>query len=124
MELKNTIDIKKELKKVSNKDYAEKLQRFFKTREGEYGEGDIFIGVRVPDIRKIVNKHWKEISLKQVSEFLKSKIHEERMFALLVLIKKFENGFENEKKIIFDLYINNKNINNWDLVDISAGKIF
>ena len=121
--MSSLIGFEKEFKKISNPRQAKVLQRFFKTGKGEYGEGDIFLGVKVPDQRKIANK-FSELSLKDLEELLKSEIHEYRMTALLVLIKQYEKADEEDKKKIFDFYLkNSRNINNWDLVDISAPKI-
>ena len=117
----NTIkEIKKEFEKYSNPEKAKTQQRYFKTEKGEYGEGDIFLGITVPDTRKIAQKY-KNISLNEATEFLRSPFHEERLFALLVLIYLFESGNEQEKKGIYDFYLENTNyINNWDLVDLSV----
>ena len=121
--MSSLINFKKELKEISNPRQAKILQRFFKTGKGEYGEGDIFLGVKVPDQRKIANK-FSELSLKDLEKLLSSKIHEYRMSALFILIKQYEKANEQEKKKIFDFYLKNtKNINNWDLVDLSAPKI-
>lgn len=115
--------LKKELKESSNSKQAKILQRFFKTGKGEYGEGDIFLGVKVPDQRKMAG-NFRELSLENLEKLLNSKIHEHRMTALFILIKKYKKVNSQEKKIIFDFYLKNiKNINNWDLVDISAPKI-
>jgi 3-methyladenine DNA glycosylase AlkD len=111
--------IKKELREKNNKEKAEVLQKFFKTKKGEYGEGDIFLGIAVPELRKIVKKN-KDISIADVLVLLHSRIHEERFIALLIFIDKFSK--ESEK--IFNLYLKNLRwINNWDLVDISAYRI-
>jgi 3-methyladenine DNA glycosylase AlkD len=119
----NLIQLKKELKELSDPKQAEILQRFFKTGKGEYGEGDVFLGVKVPAQRKVANS-FKELSLKNIEKLLESKIHEHRMTALFILINQYKKADEREKKIIFDFYLKNtKNINNWDLVDISAPKI-
>ncbi len=115
--------LKKELKKLSNPKQAEILQRFFKTGKGEYGEGDIFLGIKVPVQRKVAAK-FQNLSLKDIEKLLESKIHEHRMIALFILIKKHEKADECEKKTILNFYLKNiKNINNWDLVDLSAPKI-
>ena len=99
---------------------AKILSNFFKTGKGEYGEGDVFLGLKVSESRQIAKKYSK-ISLKDVNKLLKSKIHEERLTALLILVDKYENY---NKKEIVDFYLNNsKKINNWDLVDLSADKI-
>ena len=115
--------LKKELKELSNSKQAKNLQRFFKTGKNEYGEGDIFLGVKVPIQRKIAAK-FQNLSLKDIEKLFGSKIHEHRMTSLFILISKYEKADEREKKIIFNFYLKNiKNINNWDLVDISAPKI-
>ncbi len=114
---------RKELNSRANKDHAKTLQRFFKTGPGEYGEGDIFIGLKVPIIRSIVKTNL-DLTLKEIQELIRSPIHEERLSALLILVKKFEKADENEKEKIFNFYLKNiKYINNWDLVDLSAPNI-
>jgi 3-methyladenine DNA glycosylase AlkD len=115
--------IRKELTKKASKEYALSLQRFFKTKVGEYGYGDVFIGVRIPDIRQIA-KSYKVQDLKIVKEFLASEIHEERTLALLFLVQAFSKSGEKEQEKIVTFYLKNtKHINNWDLVDLSAHKI-
>lgn len=115
--------IRKKLQQLGSEKNAKVLERFFKTGPGEYGEGDVFIGVRVPDLRKLV-KEYQDIALEGVMQFLKSSIHEERMFALLILVSKYSKGNETVKKKIYDLYLQNtKFINSWDLVDGSAQHI-
>ncbi|MFA5318093.1 MAG: DNA alkylation repair protein [Patescibacteria group bacterium] len=115
--------VKKELKKYVDLEKAKILQRFFKTGKGEYGAGDVFIGVTVPNIRKVAKK-FQTMQLKEVELLLHSKIHEERLCAALILVEKFEQGSEAEKQKIYKLYLKNaKHINNWDLVDLSAPKI-
>ena len=84
-------NIRKKLQQLESKDKAKVLQRFFKTGPGEYGEGDVFIGVRVPDLRKLV-KEYQDITIKGGMQFLRSSIHEERMFALLMLVSKYSKG--------------------------------
>lgn len=116
--------LKNELKKQADPEKAKLLQRFFKTGKGEYGQGDVFIGVVVPKTRKIVNEHHAKIKINDIKPLLHSKIHEERLLALLVLVKKYQKSDEKEKKRIFDLYLaNTKHINNWDLVDLSSPNI-
>jgi len=108
---------------LANKEIAEHSQRFFKTGKGEYGESDIFLGIRVPVLRKLVNKY-RGISLEEVSKLLHSKFHEERLLSVLMLVQLFKTGGDEEQKQIYGLYLENtKFINNWDLVDISAGNI-
>lgn len=119
-------DLKKlrvDLKKYQSKEKAHILARFFKTGKGEYGEGDKFIGVIVPDSRKVAKKYLN-ISLSHVDKLIRSKIHEERLVAVLILVAKFQKADEKEKKEICKFYLaHTKNINNWDLVDLSAPKI-
>lgn len=104
---------------------AEIMQTFFKTGKGEYGEGDIFIGVTVPDQRSIAKEFYNKISLEELSELLSSKIHEHRLTALLMLVYKFEKSKDKiQQKEIIDFYLKHtKYINNWDLVDTSCYKI-
>ena len=116
-------NIKEEFIKLANADQAEHLQKFFKTGKGEYGEGDVFLGIRVPIIRRVVKKY-STLSGSDAVEFLKSSFHEERLFALLVLVELFKKENEKGREIIYDLYLSNtKYINNWDLVDLSAPHI-
>ena len=113
--------ILKELKSKKNPVDAGILSWFFKTGKGQYGEGDVFWGIRVPVIREIVKK-FKEASLKDIQELLNSKVHEHRLTGLLILVEKYKTG-ENKKEI-YDFYLKNaKNINNWDLVDLTAPNI-
>ena len=115
--------IKKRLKQLANKEKAEVLQRFFKTGPGEYGEGDVFIGVKVPDLRKVA-KDFQDIATEDVIVLLESAIHEERLLALLILVRKYVKGNETAKKRIYRLYLKKtKFINNWDLVDVTAHHI-
>ncbi|MAG45746.1 MAG: DNA alkylation repair protein [Nanoarchaeota archaeon] len=107
-----------ELKSLENPEKAKIYQRFFKTGKGEYGEGDIFLGLTVPQQRQIAKKYPK-LSLEKIQELLKSKIHEERVVALMILKHKYQK--DSNKKEIIDFYLKNtENINNWDLVDGSA----
>ncbi|WP_312761851.1 DNA alkylation repair protein [Epilithonimonas sp.] len=104
---------------------GEILQTFFKTGKGEYGEGDIFIGVTVPEQRSVAKEFYKTITLDELSELLSSKIHEHRLTALLILVYKFEKTKDKiGQKEIIDFYLKHtKYINNWDLVDTSCYKI-
>ncbi len=115
--------IKKELEKRTNQEKAQILSRFFKTGKGQYGEGDIFLGVTVPEIRKVA-RQFKEVDFSKIQELLDDKIHECRLAGILILVEKYEKAEQDEKEKIFKLYLKNyKNINNWDLVDLSAPKI-
>ena len=112
-----------DLKKSASAKKAKLLARFFKTGPGQYGEGDIFIGVMVPDTRRVA-KAYAAISLQAAEKLLHSKIHEERLCAILILIEKFRKADQKTKKQIYKLYLKNTaHINNWDLVDLSAHHI-
>jgi 3-methyladenine DNA glycosylase AlkD len=112
--------LEKEIKSKADPKRAELSQRYFKTGKGDYGEGDIFLGLTVPEQREIAKKY-TSISLKDLSYFLKSKPHEFRFTALLILVNKYAKGDEVEKEKIVRFYLANlKYVNNWDLVDTSA----
>lgn len=116
-------EIHNKLMEIANPQHAINLQRFFKTGKGDYGEGDIFLGIRNPEIRDLVKLFFK-VELDVIIKMLASKYHEERMLSLLILVKKFSKADENGKAKIFNLYISNtKYINNWDLVDLTAPNI-
>jgi len=116
-------DILREIKKHEDKEKAKVLLRFFKTGKGEYGEGDVFLGIIVPEQRAIA-REFKDISFSEAQKLLDSKIHEHRMIALMILIEKYKKADEAGKEKIFKLYLKNtKNINNWDLVDLSCPQI-
>lgn len=117
------LEIQKQLRSIADPDIAEHSQRFFKTGNGEYGEGDIFLGIRVPKLRELVKKH-KQFTLKQGVKLLQSKYHEERLLALLILVSLFQKGDDATQHEIYETYLSNTGqINNWDLVDSSAHKI-
>jgi len=119
----NAKEISKHLQKMENKEDARFLQGFFKTGIGQYGEGDIFLGIRVPAIRKLA-KEYKNLQLKEILSLLKSPYHEVRLFALILFVNTFAQGDETIQKKIYDLYLaNTRHINNWDLVDVSAPSI-
>jgi 3-methyladenine DNA glycosylase AlkD len=102
---------------------AQVLQRFFKTGPGEYGEGDVFLGLTVPELRKLVRKH-SELPESTITGFIQSGVHEERLFGLLVLVHQFAHGDERTRKRIYTFYMKNtRHVNNWDLVDLSAHHI-
>jgi len=116
-------DVKKDLNFYTDNKKAELLSRFFKTGKGEYGEGDVFIGIVVPN-QRIVAKKYKDLSLPESQKLLDSKIHEYRLTALFILTYKFLKADEKLKKEIVDFYLKNtKNINNWDLIDLSSVEI-
>jgi len=107
-----------ELKILATEERKRTNEWFFKTEKGSYGYGDIFIGVTVPDIRKISKKFSSIISLSETKKLIQSPIHEVRLCALIILVNQYKNDNPDE---IFDFYIQNISyINNWDLVDTSA----
>ncbi len=116
-------DIQQRLEALGDPEKAAHAQRFFKTGPGEYGEGDVFRGIRVPVLRAVA-KEYKTLPLDETVELLHSPFHEDRFVALAMLVHAFSKGDESLKKTIYDLYLaNTKWINNWDLVDASAHKI-
>lgn len=121
--MSNLIKLRGDLRNAVNPEKVPIYQRFFKTGKGEYGEGDVFIGVTVPNIRKVV-KNYRDLSMSNTSKLLKSKIHEERLVALLILVDKYAQGSGDEKKKVYNFYLAiTRHINSWDLVDASAHKI-
>ena len=123
--MKTINEIKSALKFLSIKEKKDFYPRFFKAGPGEYAEGDEFIGVTVPDQRKIAKEFWNNVSLDELGELLSSKIHEHRHTALLMLVSKYEKtkNPDGRNKIV-DFYLaHKKHINNWDLVDNSCYKI-
>ena len=116
-------EIQKRLRRFATRDKAAILQRFFKTGPGQYGEGDKFLGVVVPDIRKVM-KEFRDAPLPEVAKLLRSEWHEDRLLALLILVDQFERGDEKLRDKIYALYLRStRYINNWDLVDLTAPKI-
>ena len=119
------VEVRKELKSMADPDKAAILQRYFKTGLGQYGEGDIFIGVTVPQSRKVAKK-FSQLQLVEVKTLLYSRIHEERLVALLILVWRYSSALSSreEKEEIVKFYLENiKQVNNWDLVDLSAPNI-
>lgn len=113
------------LQKKSIPEKASFLPKFFKTGLGEYGEGDQFLGVSVPNQREIAKQFFKEICLEDVSQLLKNPIHEVRLTALLALVYRYEKAkSETEQKELVDFYLSHLDfVNNWDLVDSSCSQI-
>ena len=113
-------EIRSQLRALSDPKIAEHSQRFFKTGPGEYGEGDEFIGIRVPVLRRVAKDH-RELPVSEAEQLLQSKIHEERLLALLILVMRYRRGDDSVRKKVFDTYCHNlRFVNNWDLVDSSA----
>ena len=116
-------ELRESLHRLADPEQAEKLQRYFKTGPGEYGEGDQFLGLRMPQIRQIVRKA-PVPALTDLEGLLRSPVHEERMLALLLLVRLFKKADESQKELIYRFYMDHTDrINNWDLVDLSAHHI-
>jgi len=112
-----------ELKEKSNKDIAEHSARFFKTAKGEYGEGDKFLGIRVPVARSLVKK-WLNMTLEENEKLLRSPYHEAQLAAVILLSEKFKQASHEAQETIYKIYLENTTyINNWDIVDSSSHKI-
>lgn len=116
------------LKKLADKERAKINSWFFKTEEGAYGEGDKFLGVRLPQIRKLIKINLKEASLAEAVDLLKSPWHEIRLAGCILLVelreKAIKDGNKKNEEAIYKAYLKNtKRINNWDMVDVSAKEI-
>ena len=115
--------VQDEFRALGDAEIAAHSARFFKTGEGEYGAGDKFLGIRVPETRRFARCH-RELPPRTVGALLKSKYHEERLLAVLVLVVRYERGDEAERARVFETYLSMRRfVNNWDLVDSSAHKI-
>ncbi|HLR25986.1 MAG TPA: DNA alkylation repair protein, partial [Fodinibius sp.] len=113
-------DIQEKLRVIADPEIAEHSQRFFKTGKGEYGEGDRFLGIRVPNIRKVA-RQFKQLSHTETEQLLHSGYHEERLCALIIMTNRAKKADPGESEQLYELYLKNTEyINNWDLVDTSA----
>jgi len=111
------------LRRIASPEIAKTSAWFFKTGPGQYGEGDQFLGVKVPEVRRVA-RSFRDLAIEEVSRLLDSPIHEDRLAALVVLVNQFERVDEARQKKIFELYLSSTGrINNWDLVDVSAPQI-
>jgi len=116
-------DLHQLLRSNVDRDKAAFFPRFFKTGPGEYGEGDQFLGVTVPNIRKVA-KQGRDLPLVEIEKLLTSEWHEDRLLAVILLVMQFEKGDEATRKMIYDFYLaHTKYVNNWDIVDSSARQI-
>ncbi len=115
--------VQEELAAVASRDDAKFLSGFFKTGPGQYGEGDVFLGVRVPDTR-IVARRYRELPLEEIDELLDSPIHEHRLAGLVIVTERYKRAKTDRlRQELFDFYLSaalRGRINNWDLVDVSA----
>jgi 3-methyladenine DNA glycosylase AlkD len=113
-------DIKADMQRLANPEKAEFFKRFFKTGPGDYAEGDRFLGLTVPDQRQLA-RAYRDLTLADVEELLRSEIHEHRLTALFIMGLQYQKGSPAEREQIFSLYLSNTSrVNNWDLVDSSA----
>lgn len=121
--MKNLIKAKNHIYSLKDKKTEEIIKKFFKTKKGTYGENDIFLGIKVPDLRKLHKKF--PLNIEETQILLKSKFHEERFFALINLIRLYEKAGHEKKSFIAEkIYLKNtKYINSWDLTDVSAPRI-
>ena len=118
-------ELRAELKSLGDVKQAKVLQRFFKTGKGQYGEGDVFLGIKVPVQREIAKKYLN-LGFVELQELLNSKIHEERLVALIILTDQFKKAKKDklQQRRVFEFYMKNTfRVNNWDLVDLSAPTI-
>jgi 3-methyladenine DNA glycosylase AlkD len=116
-------DIQARLRALASPEIATNLQRFFKTGPGQYGEGDVFLGIKVPPLRALA-KQYRDADLAIIKALLDSHFHEERFFALLLLMQLYDQADGRGQTVAYDLYLGNTHrINNWDLVDVSAPRI-
>ena len=123
MSVSSLSKLKSTIRKNANKENAKNLKWFFKTGKGEYGEGDKFLGLRVPLQRKIA-KEFRDLELSGLQQLLQSKFHEDRLISILILVDKYQKAEEKEREKFYKFYLQNrKHFNNWDLVDLSAPKI-
>ncbi len=115
--------IKRDLLQISDPDHAKRLSSLFKTGKGQYGEGDFFLGIPVPKQRRIAKKYLN-LGLDDIQELLRSKYHEHRFTALVILVSKYQKAEKLSKNEIFEFLLKNTySINNWDLVDLAAPRI-
>jgi 3-methyladenine DNA glycosylase AlkD len=115
--------VQQRLQTLGSPENARLLQRFFKTGPGEYGEGDVFLGIRVPTLRKLI-RDYQDLPLAEITELLCSRFHEARLLALLLLVHAYQRGDDHQREQIYTLYLQHTRfINNWDLVDTSAEPI-
>lgn len=113
-------DVRRELQALADPEVGAFLQGFFRTGPGEYGEGDRFLGVRVPRLRSLARSH-RGLAVEDALELLRSPWHEERLLALIILVDRHRRGGEAQRETIFRAYLDNtRHVDNWDLVDASA----
>lgn len=118
--MENIDVLKLELSALSSHEKAQACSRFFKTGDGEYAAGDRFIGVTMPEQRRLAKKFYG-LTIRELEKLLQNPIHEFRMTALIILVQQFKKGNKERRQEIYELYLRNtRHVNNWDLVDASA----
>src|SRR3989344_4269321 len=123
MQIQTAGQIERTLKKLGTKERAASSAWFFKTKKGEYGYGDIFVGVTVPAVRKLAVEYL-DLPLSEITKLLENKVHECRLIALIILVERYKSGDVKLRAKVAKFYIAHTNyINNWDLVDVSASSI-
>jgi len=116
-------DVLRRLRALEDREQAQFDLRFFRTGPGEYGEGDLFLGIRVPQVRKLA-REFASLPLKGIEQLLASKWHEARLLALVIMVNQYKRAGKSARESIFRAYLRNTHrINNWDLVDVSARDI-
>ena len=125
VQIRADLALSREINQLIDVDKANILARFFKTGKGEYGEGDLFLGIKVPQIRALARR-WSNASDVLIKELLDSKYHEVRLLGVIILVTKYERAKdEKQKKKVLDFYFKHRSaLNNWDLVDLSVYKIW
>ena len=115
--------LKADMRKLANPEKARLLSGYFKTGKGEYGEGDTFLGIMVPDQRRVAKKY-ADLLMSDLRKLISSRMHEERLVCLFILINRYKKADMQGKKEVVDFYLRNmRHINNWDLVDLSSGTV-
>lgn len=115
--------VRREIDALADPEQASQLQRFFKTGAGEYGEGDVFVGVKVPPLRAIAKRH-RDLPLDEIEKLLDSEVHEHRTVALVILTERAARADIADRRGLCDFYLaHSDRVNNWDLVDISCREI-
>lgn len=115
--------LKEDMETLADPEKAKILSRFFKTGKGQYGEGDVFLGIVVPKQRTVAKKY-SGLPLRDIGRLLTGEIHEHRLVALIILANAYKNADTEDRERIVDFYLKQaRNVNNWDLVDLSAPNI-
>lgn len=116
-------EVQADIRRHASKEQAAIALRYFKTGPGQYGEGDIFLGLRAAQMRAAAKDH-RDLGIADLRRLLRSKFHEDRSVALLIMTDQFARGDDGRRKKLYEMYLaNTRYVNGWDLVDVSAGEI-